>query len=111
MINFSTPQDSVLTMKRGDKIAFNVIVNMSTPAIVRWIFNAAPLRSSVNRRVEVNNEDNPDFNADKLWTQDLDASVLINNITCDDRGFYQVEISNPVNTTLITYTLIVEDCK
>ena len=111
MITFGTPQDSELTMKRGEKIAFSVVVNMNTPAMVRWFFNAAPLRSSANRRVEINNEDNSNFKADKLWTQDLDASMLINNITCEDTGFYQVEISNPVNTTLVTYKLIVEDCK
>ena len=111
VITIGTPSDSSLALKEGDTVAFNVIVNMSTPASVRWFFNAAILRSSTDRRVIVNNEDNSEFTVKKVWTQDLDASLFIDNITCDDMGFYQVEISNPVSTTLITYRLFVDNCK
>ena len=107
----STPSDSPLTFKKGDTVALDVIVNMNTPASVRWFFNAATLISSTDRRVEVNNEDNSEFTVEKMWTQNLDASLFINDVTCADTGFYQVEISNPVNTTLITYWLFIEDCK
>ena len=107
----STPSDSPLTFKEGDEVIFHVIVNMNTPASVRWFFNAATLISSTDRRVEVKNEDNSEFAVEKMWTQDLDASLFINDVTCDDMGFYQVEISNPVNTILITYQLFIEDCK
>lgn len=104
--------DSVLTKRRGDVVTFNVNVNKSTPATVKWFFDAALLHSSPDRRVEINSEENSEeFDVNKVWERDLDASLVINNITCDDAGFYQVEISNPVETFFLTYTLIVEDCK
>lgn len=100
-----------VTKKSGEIVVFSVNVNKNTPAMVKWFHNAASLHSSVDRRVEVSNENSNNFDPKTVWTQDLDASLSINNITCDDKGFYQVEISNPVETTLFTYRLIVEDCK
>ena len=112
VITTGMPSESLLTRKSGDVIAFNVLVDMNTPAVVKWFFNAASLSSSADRRVEVSNEiDSIEFNAERVWTRDLNASLFINNITCDDRGFYQVEIRNPVETVLMTYRLIVEGCK
>ena len=107
----STSSDSPLILKKGDTVTLHVYVNMNTPASVRWFFNAATLRSSTDRRVEIKNEDNSEFTVEKMWTQDLDASLLINDVTCADMGFYQVEISNPVSTTLVTYRLFVDNCK
>ena len=79
--------------------------------MVKWFFNGILLSSSADRRVEIANEHNDEFDYRKVWTQDLDASLYINNITCDDTGFYQVEISNPVETVFLTYNLTVENCK
>ena len=79
--------------------------------MVKWFFDGTPLSSSADGRVVIANESNDEFDYGKVWTQDLDASLYFNNITCDDLGFYQVEISNPVETILFTYELDVENCK
>ena len=105
----SVPPDNVVTRETGEQVAFSIEVNKNTPAMVKWFFNGASLSS--NGRVEIANENNEDFAINKVWTQDLDASFHINNITCYDIGFYQVEISNPAETVLLTYELIVENCK
>ena len=110
-ISIGVPADSVLTRESGEQVTFSVGVNKNTPAMVKWFFNGESLTSSTDRRVEIVNDQNDDFDFRKVWTQDLDTSLHINNITCDDIGFYQVEISNPVETIFMTYYLIVENCK
>lgn len=103
--------DTVMIKKKGEQITINIFVRKNTPARVKWFFNAAPINSSVDERIQILNENSKDFEAEKLWREDRDASLLINNITCTDAGFYQVEISNPVKTDLFTYNLNVDDCK
>lgn len=100
-----------VTKRKDDIVAFDVHVNKNTPAMVKWFHNGAMLSSSADRRVEISNENSEDFDSKRVWTQDLDTSLTINNITCDDIGFYQVEISNPVETVIFTYRLNVENCK
>ena len=97
--------------EKGKQVVFSIEISKDTPAMVKWFFNGAPLSSSGDRRIEIDNEDNDEFNFRKLWIRDLDASLHINNATCDDTGFYQVEIGNPVETVLSTYWLNVDDCK
>lgn len=111
MITSISTADNEFNETRGDAIAFNVNVNKNTPARVKWFFDAAQLRSSADRRIEIKNENSEEFEVEKVWMQDLDASLLINNITCDDVGYLQVEISNPVKTVLLTYKLNVDGCK
>ena len=114
VISTSVPADSVVTRKSGESVTFSVVINRDTPAMVKWFFNGAPLRSSPGRHdVEISNENNEEFDYRKVWAQDLNVSLQINDVTFDDMGFYQVEISNPVETVLLTYRLIVEDstCK
>jgi len=108
IIAHGSDNGSTITRKSGETVVFSVNVNKNTPAMVKWFHNAGSLHSSADRRVQISNEN---FDPKTVWTQDLDASVSINNITCDDAGFYQVEISNPVETTLFTYRLNVEGCK
>ena len=109
MIDIGVPSDSVVTKQRGELAIFNIEVSENTPAMVKWFFNGAPLSSSTDRRVEIANEHNEEFDYKKVWAQNLDASLHINSVTHDDIGFYQVEISNPVETVLLTYSLFVED--
>ena len=98
-------------VNRGRQVAFSIEISKDTPALVKWFFNGAVLSSSTDRRIEIDNEKNDEFDFRKLWIQDRDASLHFNNVTCDDTGYYQVEISNPVETVLMTYWLNVDNCK
>ena len=113
LISTSVPADSVVTRRRGESVTFSVKISKDTPAIVKWFFNGTPLISSPDRHLVISNEQNDEFDYRKVWAQDLNVSLYIDDVTFDDMGFYQVEISNPVETVLLTYSLIVEDliCK
>lgn len=106
------PINDVVIRGSGEQVAFTIVVNKKTPAMVKWFFNGVLLSSSADRRVEIANENNVnEFDYTKMWTQDRNASLHINNITCDDTGIYQVEISNPAETVLLKYELNVQNCK
>lgn len=108
VIKTGLPANSVVTRNRGEPVTFHVEISRDTPAMIKWFFTGAPLRSSPDRRVEINNEHNEEFDYRKVWAQDQNASLHIDDVTFDDMGFYQVEISNPVETVLLTYSLMVE---
>ena len=110
MVIIGVPADSVVTRKRGELVTFSVEVNRNTPAMVKWFLNGASFSSSTDKRIQIGNEYNEEFDVKKVWTQSLDASLHITDVRCDDTGYYQVEISNPAESILFTYRLVVEDC-
>ena len=77
---------------------------------MQWFHNGKPV-SSDGEHIVIANEDAPEFASTIVWTEDRDSSFTLLNITCDDSGLYQVEISNTFATELFTYHLIVNDCK
>ena len=108
--NGVAPENFEIIKKENDATMFDILVNKDTSASVQWFYNGTAL-SSDGGNIMIENEGAPEFDSTVVWIDDRDATLTVTNITCDDGGLYQVEITNPLATKLFTFHLIVVGCK
>ena len=107
--NDVVPENIEIIKKENDTTMIDILVNKDTSASVRWFYNGRPL-SSDGGHIMIANEGAPEFDSTAVWIDDRDATLTVTNVTCDDGGLYQVEITNPFATVLFTFHLTVVEC-
>ena len=108
--NGVAPENIEIIKKENDTTMFDILVNKVTSASVQWFYNGMALNSD-GGHIIIENEGAPEFASTAVWIDDRDATLTVTNVTCDDGGLYQVEITNPFATKLFTFHLTVVGCK